>query len=279
LPTSSAPGRGLALRYALGVLGLCPSGRCSRHLSTHFDGSARSLVCRRHFSSKSAAAAFFFNAAHLHDFGYHETEHGYHCIMSSTEVPVRNIGILPAHAPRRALAAPAHPPSRPTSSETLDSVPPWRSWQTTLSTRAPTPLRARRPRTFSSAGHHPARDGRALLSPGPHGQILRCGSSSSSSIFDDELNRRCAGPFPLLAWHGMTMPSSLCPMPPLRPRPWPHSRPPADPPGADIAAVWAAGDVAGSVGYVFCEPGTLNASLCSSADGQGAVFSAEVGDA
>lgn len=94
LPTSSAPGRGLALRYALGVLGLCPSGRCSRHLSTHFDGSARSLVCRRHFSSKSAAAAFFFNAAHLHDFGYHETEHGYHCIMSSTEVPVRNIGIL-----------------------------------------------------------------------------------------------------------------------------------------------------------------------------------------
>ena len=37
--------------------------------------------------------------------------------------------------------------------------------------------------------------------------------------------------------------------------------------------------MAGSVGYVFCEPDTLNASLCSSADGQGAVFSAEVGDA
>ena len=62
-------------------------------------------------------------------------------------------------------------------------------------------------RTFSSGGHHPARDGCALLVHGPHGQALSRCSSSSSSIFDDELDGMCADPFPLLAWHHMTMPS------------------------------------------------------------------------
>ena len=93
MPTSSAPGRGLALRYALGVSGICPRGRCSRHLSTHFDDSARSLVCRLHFSSKLSAADFFFNAAHLYYVDHHETDLMHHFIMSSTEVAVRKIDI------------------------------------------------------------------------------------------------------------------------------------------------------------------------------------------
>lgn len=177
------------------------------------------------------------------------------CARSTPKRPA-GVELLPAHAPSCAPAAPAHPPSRPASSATLGSLPPWRPWQIPLSTRDPAPLRARWPRTFSSRGHHPARDGPALLSHGRHGQPLRRCSSSSRSIFDDELNRRCADPFPLLAWHDMTM-SSLCPMPPLRPRPWPHSRPPADPPGADLAAAWAAAGVAGCNLCLLFELGTL----------------------
>ena len=77
---------------------------------------------------------------------------------------------------------------------------------------------ATRARTFSTSGHHPAHDDACALSARSRGQPLRCGSSSSSSIFDDELNRRCADPSPPLASHHMTMPS-LYPMPPLHPRP------------------------------------------------------------
>ena len=43
--------------------------------------------------------------------------------------------------------------------------------------------------------------------------------------------------------------------------------------------MWTAGDVAGSIIYLLAEPDTLDALLCGSADGQWAVFSAEVSDA
>ena len=43
--------------------------------------------------------------------------------------------------------------------------------------------------------------------------------------------------------------------------------------------MWTAGDVAGSIIYLLVEPDTLSASVCGSADGQWAVFSAEVSDA
>ena len=60
-------------------------------MSTHFDDSARSLVCRLHFSSKLSSTAFFFNAAHLYDLDDHETDLGDHFIPGSTEVAVCKI--------------------------------------------------------------------------------------------------------------------------------------------------------------------------------------------
>ena len=57
----AASRRGTAL---LGVVGPRPRGRCTRDLSTHFDGLARPLVGRSYFWSKLESTAFFFNVAH-----------------------------------------------------------------------------------------------------------------------------------------------------------------------------------------------------------------------
>ena len=76
----------------------------------------------------------------------------------------------------------------------------------------------------------------------------------------------------------MTIPG-LYSTPPLIPSIRPYLSPIYDPPGPDHAAMWTAGDVAGSIIYLLAEPDTLDALLCGSADGQWAVFSAEVSDA
>ena len=82
---------------------------------------------------------------------------------------------------------------------------------------------------------------------------------------------------PPLACSHMTIPS-LSSAPPLIPSLRPYFPLTYDPPGPDLAAVWAAGDVAGSIIYLLFELDTLSASACCSLDAQGAVFSAKVLD-
>ena len=66
---------------------------------------------------------------------------------------------------------------------------------------------------------------------------------------------------------------------PLIPYLRPYFPPTSDSPGPDIAAVWAAGDMAGSILYLLLELDTLSASLCGSADCQGAILRVEVREA
>ena len=67
--------------------------------------------------------------------------------------------------------------------------------------------------------------------------------------------------------------------PPLNPSIRPYLSPTYEPLRPDLVAIWVAGDVVGSILYVLFELDTLSASLCGSADGQGAIFSVEVRDA
>ena len=85
-------------------------------------------------------------------------------------------------------------------------------------------------------------------------------------------------PFPPLACNHMTIPG-LYSTPPLNPSIRPYLSPTYEPLRPDLVAIWMAGDVAGSILYLLVEPDTLSASLCGSADGQSAIFSAEVRDA
>ena len=76
----------------------------------------------------------------------------------------------------------------------------------------------------------------------------------------------------------MTIPG-LYSTPPLIPTPRPYLSPIYEPLRPDLVAIWMAGDMAGSILYLLFELDTPNASLCGSADGQGAIISAEVRDA
>jgi hypothetical protein len=84
--------------------------------------------------------------------------------------------------------------------------------------------------------------------------------------------------FPPLARNHLTIPG-LYSTPPLNPSIRPYLSPTYEPLRPDLVAIWVAGDVAGSILYVLFELDTLSASLCCSADGQGAIFSVEVRDA
>ena len=84
--------------------------------------------------------------------------------------------------------------------------------------------------------------------------------------------------FPPLACNHLTIPG-LYSTPPLDPSIRPYLSPAYEPLRPDLVAVWVAGDMAGSILYLLFELDTLSASLCGSADGQGAIFSAEVRDA
>ena len=97
-------------------------------------------------------------------------------------------------------------------------------------------------------------------------------------LFVTVLVLRYAHHFPHPARHHLTIPG-LYSTPPLNPSIRPYLPPTYDPLRPDPAAIWTAGDVAGSIPHLLVEPDTLSASVCSSADIQDAIFSAEVRDA
>ena len=84
--------------------------------------------------------------------------------------------------------------------------------------------------------------------------------------------------FPPLASNHLTIPG-LYSTPPLNPSMRPYLPPTYNPPGPDLVAMGTDGDVAGCIIYLLCEPDTLSASVCCSADTQDSIFSAEVRDA
>ena len=76
----------------------------------------------------------------------------------------------------------------------------------------------------------------------------------------------------------MTIPG-LYSTPPLNPSIRPYLSPTYEPLRPDLVAIWVAGDMAGSILHFLFELDTLSKSFCGSADGQGAIISAEVRDA
>ena len=85
-------------------------------------------------------------------------------------------------------------------------------------------------------------------------------------------------PSPPLACNHMTI-IGLYSTPPLNPSIRPYLSPTYEPLRPDLVAIWVAGDMAGSMLYLLFELDTLSAPLCGSADGEGAIISAEVRDA
>ena len=83
---------------------------------------------------------------------------------------------------------------------------------------------------------------------------------------------------PPLACNHMTIPG-LYSTPPLNPSIRPYLSPTYEPLRPDLVAIWVAGDMAGSILYLLLELDTLSASLCGSADCQGAILRVEVREA
>ena len=86
-----APGRSLLLRCGLGTWGLWRGGQSIGVLCIHFDAADEPLVCRSHFSSRSALATFVFNAAHLSYLDDNKSDAEDRFIISSAEVVVQEI--------------------------------------------------------------------------------------------------------------------------------------------------------------------------------------------
>jgi len=148
-----------------------------------------------------------------------------------------------------------------------------RALEARLSPSHPPYPRAFLARSLALTAHDAARRSCARL------QVAACGRwRSGTAPRVRKLVHRCAHPSATLARRQLAL-TGRSPAHPLVPTSHPTFHLLMTLPGPDPAAVLAVGDVAGSMIYLLVEPDTLSASVCGSADGQGAIFSVEVRDA